>query len=239
MTAAQRGLFIAFEGGEGAGKSTQVQRLADVLRVRYGREVVVTREPGGSWLGCRLRELVLGKEVPAVEDGKLVARRVGSGINPRAELLMYLADRAQHVGEVIVPALNAGRVVISDRHAGSSIAYQGAGRGFGELMVRQLSAFATGSLQPDLTVLLDVAPEVGLARAARRGDGNRFEAEELAFHDRVRASFLRQAKSGGKSWVVHTVGAFSAEQVAERVEWSVAERLGLEETGRVDVAARR
>jgi len=217
------GRFIAVEGGEGAGKSTQARRLADVLRVRYGREVLVTREPGATPMGAILRKMVLGGKVPS-----------------RAELLLFLADRALHIEQVIVPALNEGKVVISDRHAGSSIAYQGAGRGFGEDAVAWMSNFATAGIAPDLTVLLDVHPSIGLARAARRGDVNRMEGEELAFHRVVRASFQRQAADRPDRWAIVPVllGA-SEEQIAAQVEYVVADRLGLEQTGEVDVAARR
>jgi dTMP kinase len=220
-----RGLFIAFEGGEGAGKSTQAERLADVLRVRYGREVLVTREPGGTVTGAKLREMVLADSAHMTE---------------RAELLLYLADRALHVERVIVPALDRGAVVISDRHAGSSIAYQGAGRGMGEALVQELSMFATGSLRPHLTVLLDLDPLTGLGRARRRGDANRFEAEELDFHQRVRSSFLRQARVCGPGWaVIRMTADATVNGVSEAVERAVADRLGLHETGWVDVAARR
>lgn len=218
-----RGLFIAFEGGEGAGKSTQAKMLADVLRVRYGRTVRLTREPGATPAGSLLREMVLEGGIPS-----------------RAELLLFLADRALHVEEIVVPALNRGEVVICDRHAASTIAYQGAGRGFGELMVQQMSMFATGSLQPDLNVLLDITPELGLARAARRGDTNVMERQTLEFHHTVRQSFRVQALRDPGRWVTVAVGpASDPARTATRVEFAVAERLGLQETGEVDVAARR
>jgi dTMP kinase len=170
-------VFIAFEGGEGAGKSTQIDRAADWLRAR-GHEVVQTREPGGTPLGREVRRLVLD---PA---GDVV---------PRAEALLYAADRAQHVESVIRPALAAGRIVLSDRYVDSTLAYQGAGRGLTVSDARIVTDWATGGLQPDRTVLLDLDPRVGLARAGARSAPDRLEAAALSFHDDVRAGFLALA----------------------------------------------
>jgi len=181
-----RGWFVAFEGGEGAGKSTQARLLADALRER-GREVVVTREPGATDVGRRLREMLLD---PA------------SSLAPRAEALLYAADRAQHVAEVIEPALKAGRVVVTDRFAASSLAYQGGGRELTADDVRRLSEFAAAGRWPDRTVLLDLDPRVGLARAGRIGAPDRLEAEATEFHERVRAAFLELARTGGDAWLV-------------------------------------
>ncbi|MGK5677579.1 dTMP kinase [Actinoplanes sp. URMC 104] len=221
------GLFIALEGGEGSGKSTQASHLAHALRTEYGRKVLVTREPGGTVTGQKLRELLLADEVH---------------LTARAEALLYAADRALHMERVVEPALAAGMVVISDRHAGSSIAYQGAGRGLGERRISELAMFATEHRHPHLTVLLDVAPEIGLARARERGETNRFEAEELAFHRAVRASFLRQAGEGAhrqaasRRWAV-VPAAYPEDQVAEKVLRVVVRRLRLVETESVDAAA--
>lgn len=202
------GAFVVFEGGEGAGKSTQVGRLAEALR-RRGVDVVATREPGGTALGGRIRELLLGDGPP---------------MSARAEALLFAAGRAQHVREVILPALNAGRVVICDRFAGSSIAYQGYGMGLGEAWIEQLSQWAAYDVEPTLTVLLDVVPQVGLARARARGDVNRFEEELLEFHGRIRASFQRQALRPG--WVTIPAGPGDVDWVASVVERTVVRRLG-------------
>jgi dTMP kinase len=180
-----QGLFIAFEGGEGAGKSTQVQRLAaDVMAA--GRDVVVTAEPGATPIGGRLRELLL-------DPGN-------TAMVPMAEAMLYAADRAQHVTDVVRPALERGAVVITDRYVDSSIAYQSGGRDLPESEVRRLSSWATGGLVPDLTVLLDIDPADGLRRAT--GPGDRLEAEALEFHDRVRRCFLALARQGRRRYLV-------------------------------------
>jgi dTMP kinase len=165
-------MFIAFEGGEGAGKSTQVALLADALR-SVGRTVVVTREPGGTPAAERIRAVLLDPDVEAVD--------------PRAEALLFAAARSDHVAKVIRPALDAGAVVITDRYLDSSLAYQGVARGLGVGEVAGLSMWGTGSLLPDLTVVLDVDPEVGLARLTER---DRLERESLDWHRTVRRAFL-------------------------------------------------
>ncbi len=167
------GTFVALEGGDGAGKSTQARRLAERLRAS-GHDVVLTREPGDCLIGPAVRAIVLDSAA-------------APGLSDRAEALLYAADRAQHVAEVIRPALARGALVVSDRYVDSSIAYQGAGRGLDPADVQQLSAFATGGLRPDLTVLLDLDPAVALARSAQARD--RLESEPLDFHARVRAAF--------------------------------------------------
>jgi dTMP kinase len=166
------GLFVVFEGGEGAGKSTQVKRLAAVLE-ESGCEVVVTREPGATPVGARIRALLLD---PA------------TALSPRAEALLYAADRAQHVATVVRPALARGAVVISDRYVDSSLAYQGAGRALPREEISRLSRWATEGLVPDVTLLLDIDPAIGLARAT--GSPDRIEQESLAFHQAVRQGFL-------------------------------------------------
>lgn len=202
------GMFIVLEGGEGAGKTTQLRRLADGLQ-GHGLDVVTTREPGATTLGARLRELLLDGEVPT----------------QRAEMLMYAADRAQHVELVIAPALAAGKVVLCDRYIGSSVAYQAAARGLDPGWVREVSLWAADGLVPDLTILLDVAPEEGLRRARGRTDANRFEAESLEFHRKVRDSFRSQARASSwervdagfpeqtvADWVLHLVLQFHRER---------------------------
>ncbi|TDB78896.1 dTMP kinase [Micromonospora sp. KC721] len=183
------GLFVVFEGGEGAGKSTQLEALAARLRDR-GREVVVTREPGATAMGGRIRTLLLehsGDQAPS----------------PRAEALLYAADRAHHVATVVRPALVRGAIVISDRYVDSSLAYQGAGRTLPVEEVSWLSSWATGGLKPDLVVLLDVDPRTGRSRVTARNQGpDRLEAESLAFHERVRYAFLDLAAADPKRYLV-------------------------------------
>jgi dTMP kinase len=182
------GLFVVFEGGEGAGKSTQAVKLAAWLRVEGGRETVLTREPGATQVGARIRGILLDKS--------------SDGLAPRAEALLYAADRAHHVASVIRPALARGEVVISDRYIDSSLAYQGAGRALPTDEIAWLSEWATGGLVPDLVVLLDVAPSVGLGRVSERGEADRLEAEATAFHQRVRESFLDLATMNSQRYLV-------------------------------------
>ena len=196
------GLFVVFEGGEGAGKSTQVQRLAAVLE-EAGHEVVVTREPGATPVGARIRALLLD---PA------------TSLSPRAEALLYAADRAQHVATVVLPALDRGAVVISDRYVDSSLAYQGAGRDLPQEEVAALSRWATSALVPDITLLLDIDPAVGLARAT--GSPDRIEQESLAFHHAVRAGFLALAAADPDRYLV-----VSATQSPEAVHEAVVARV--------------
>ena len=204
---AMPGAFVVFEGGEGAGKSTQSRLLADALRAR-GVEVVVTREPGGTPIGEAIRVVLLG----AGSDG----------MSARTEALLFAAARAEHAAALIRPAVTRGAVVISDRYLDSSVAYQGAARRLGEDRIAELSLWATEGLVPDLTVLLDVAPGVGLGRA---GDANRMEAEPEAFHDDVRAAFLRRAAAAPDRYLV-LAAARPKDEVASAVLAAVLERLG-------------
>ena len=198
-----RGLFVAFEGGDGAGKSTQSALLAAWLEER-GVEVVRTREPGGTALGRTLRELVLHGQ-----DGS---------VSPRAEALIFAADRAHHVATVVRPALERGAVVLTDRYLDSSVAYQGAARRLGHEEVRDLSLWAVEGLLPDLTVLLDVPSEEGRARRGTVHD--RLEREADTFHDRVRQGFLDLAAGEpGRYLVLDATGP--AEELAAAVRGRV------------------
>jgi dTMP kinase len=201
------GLFVAFEGGEGAGKSTQIARAAQWLRAA-GHAVVETREPGGTELGSELRRLLLD---PA------------GHITARAEALLYAADRAQHVETVVRPAITAGQVVLTDRYVDSTIAYQGTGRGLDD--TRLVTAWATGGLLPDLTVLLDLDPVVGLRRAGARATPDRLEAASLGFQQAVRDGFLALAAEAPERYVVLDAAA-DPDAVADAVRQAITARLG-------------
>ena len=179
-------MFITFEGVEGAGKTTQIALLAAWFRTIGRRDVLTTREPGDGPLGQELRRLALHPPQ-------------GVAVEPRAELLIMLADRAQHVGQVIQPHLNTGGIVLCDRYADSALAYQGYGRGLDIGEIQAMNDYATQGLQPDLTVLLDLDPAVGLARQSER---NVMEEEALPFHQRVRAGFLALAAAAPGRWLV-------------------------------------
>jgi dTMP kinase len=171
-------VFITFEGIDGSGKSTQLRMLASALRL-HGLEVVTTREPGGTSLGHRLREALLDAH---------------EQVDPLAELLVFAADRAQHVRALLQPALQSGSIVLSDRYADATVAYQGAGRGFPPELVTQIVQLATGGLKPDMTLIFDVPVESGIGRTQRRltdkNRGDRLDAEDAAFHLRVRRAYL-------------------------------------------------
>lgn len=175
------GLLITFEGIDGCGKSTQLRLLASELRLR-GLEVVTTREPGGTPLGKRLRTALLDSQI---------------AVDPLAELLLFAADRAQHVRALLRPALAAGNIVLSDRYADATAAYQGAGRNFTPETIAQVIALATNGLQPDLTLIFDLPVAECLARTVRRTNSeqgaDRLDAEGAAFHTRVRNAYLQLA----------------------------------------------
>ena len=202
-------MFIAFEGGEGAGKSTQVRGLTERLTAE-GHVVRATREPGGTPSGAAIRGIVLD--------------HAHAALSARAEALLYAADRAQHVHEVIRPALDAGEVVLTDRFVDSSLAYQGAGRAIPLDDVRKLSAWATEGLRPDLTVLLDLPPEDGLARARGRATADRLEAESLDFHKRVRQTFLALAGADAARYLVLDARR-SPDELAAEIRLRVTELL--------------
>jgi dTMP kinase len=180
-----RGVFIAFEGGEGAGKSSRARALASRLRAA-GHDVMLTHEPGDSRIGPQVRAILLD-----------VAH---AGLDPRAEALLYAADRAEHVSTVIQPALDRGAVVVTDRYIDSSIAYQGIGRGLGAQTIAELSRFATGGLRPDLTIVLDVSPALGRSRL--QGTADRLESEADEFHARVRSAYLELAAADPQRYLV-------------------------------------
>lgn len=185
--------LIAFEGGEGTGKSTQAKLLADRLRAA-GRDVVLTREPGGTPGAEAVRGLLLGGATDRW--------------TPVVEALLMNAARADHVERLIRPALQRGAWVVTDRFVDSTLAYQGAGRGLPTDKLRTLHDIATGGLWPDLVILLDLPPRAALARAAHRGDANRFEAEDSEFHERVRQGFWALAEtSPGRYQMIETAGS--------------------------------
>ncbi|WP_294178115.1 dTMP kinase [uncultured Schumannella sp.] len=182
-----RGLFLTFEGGDGSGKSTQAAILEEHL-VGLGREVVRTREPGGTDLGVELREIVLHRR---------------GEMEPRAEALIYAADRAHHIATLVRPALERGAIVLQDRYLDSSVAYQGAGRVLDATEVRELSLWATGGLLPDVTVLLDLDETLGRERLdSSRTRYDRLEAEASDFHARVRAAYLELAAAEPERFLV-------------------------------------
>lgn len=204
------GLFISLEGIEGAGKTTLIQKMIAWFEAK-GKEVLLTREPGGSELGKKLRSIILNAE---------------EKICPASELFLFLADRAEHVESCIKPALVQGKIVLCDRFIDSTVAYQGYGRGMDISGLKMLNDRAAGGLKPDLTIILDLAPEIGLARANARNKAEnltikegRFEAEALDFHQKIRAGFLALSKEEERFFVVN------AEQNAEAVFADVCKKL--------------
>lgn len=213
MTHLRRGGFLAFEGGDGAGKTTQLDLLESwfqELVVPYER----TREPGGTVIGERIRSLVLEHDQGEVD--------------PRTEALLFAASRAAHVVQRIEPALQAGRFVLCDRYVDSSVAYQGVGRELGAQAVAEINAFATGGLQPDLTVVLDIDPSAARARReGRDGLSDRIESAEDAFHDRLRHAFLDRAAAAPQRYLVLDAAA-SAQALHAAIRERVQEMLGQE-----------
>ncbi len=211
-----RGRFITFEGIDGSGKSTQLRLLAGDLRVR-GLDVLTTFQPGGTPLGRRLREAFLETE---------------EKVHPMAELLLFAADRAQHVNFLVKPALEEGRIVISDRYADATAAYQGAGRGFDETIIEQVITLATGGLKPDLTLFFDIPIEKAILRTGARTDEetvkNRMDKETTDFYERVRAAYLKIAEREPRRFrVIEASG--SIDEVHAKVSEVVTEFLGKSE----------
>ena len=199
-------MFIAFEGGEGAGKSTQQRMLAESL-ISQGYEVVQTREPGGTPAAEAIREVVLSPRF--------------AGLDPRAEALLFAAARGEHVAQVIRPALQRGAIVICDRYLDSSVAYQGIGRELGAEAVRELSLWSTHGLVPDLTIVLDLDPAVGLARVQ---EPDRLEAEPLAYHRRVRDGFIALAATEPDRYFVIDANQ-TPEAIASQIQQLVVAQL--------------
>ncbi|HET9869332.1 MAG TPA: dTMP kinase [bacterium] len=200
----KKGLFITFEGTEGSGKSTQLRRLGALL-AKHRIPHLLTREPGGSRLSTHLRRWILN--------------RLDYRLAPKTELHLFLADRAQHVQEVLGPALRAGKVVLCDRYTDSTLAYQGGGRGFDLKLLEMMNRDATGGLTPDWTLLFDLPVEVGLRRALGRGRGrDRMEAEKLRFHRAVRRVFLRTARKDKKRFIVLDAARSPAEVYQQMLE---------------------
>ncbi|MBK8454497.1 MAG: dTMP kinase [Thiofilum sp.] len=175
----KRGLFITFEGGEGGGKSTQLPIAAEYLR-QQGIAVIMTREPGGTVVGESIRAVLLNPELPAM--------------HPDTELLLMFAARNEHIQRTILPALNQGQWVLCDRFTDATYAYQGFGRGLNQDRIAKLETWVQGVLRPDHTLLFDLAVDIGMGRAKKRGAADRFEQEHLAFFERIRAGYLARAQ---------------------------------------------
>ena len=214
-----RGFFVVFEGGDGVGKSTQTRLLADWLEAS-GREVVRTFEPGDGAVNRQIRHLVLSRDT--------------ENLGARAEALLYAADKAQHVHETVAPALARGAVVISDRYVDSTLAYQGAGRVLDVAEIERINRWATDDLRPDFTVLLDLAPEHGLAAI---DEHDRIEAAGGDFHTRAREGFLALAERDPARYLV-LPARDSIESIADAVRAAVAERLGQSDPDDVEVSRR-
>ncbi|HID61922.1 MAG TPA: dTMP kinase [Anaerolineae bacterium] len=198
------GLFITFEGPDGSGKTTQAQLLYEYLQKR-GYPVLLTREPGGTGIGDQIREVLHSLE--------------NTGMLPRTEILLYSASRAQLVGQIIRPHLARGAIVLCDRYADSTLAYQGYGHGLDLQVLQVITTFATGGLKPDLTIYLDIDVEEGLRRKlaayqAGEAEWNRMDQQELAFHRRVREGYLQMAAAEPERWVV--IEAAQPPEVAQR-----------------------
>ena len=210
--------FITFEGGDGTGKTTQLKALESHLRNK-GRSCVSTREPGGTSLGKLIRQVLL---------------EVGNQpIASPTELFLYLADRAQHVQEVILPAIDGAKIVLCDRYTDSTLAYQGYGRGIDLDLLRQLNEFANRGVKPDLTLLLDCPVDLGLSRTAQRqsntdsarGREDRFEREKVEFHEKVRAGFLAMARAEPERFRIIDASR-SVEQVSREIQNVIDREMG-------------
>lgn len=195
------GLFITLEGVEGAGKSTLMDYIADVIS-KAGHEVVLTREPGGTKTGEQIRDILLDNSNKLSND---------------TELLLMFAARAQHIQQIINPALSEGKIVVCDRFTDASYAYQGGGRGIEHTRIRVLEEWVQQGLQPDLTILFDLDVETGLRRAGKRGEADRFEQEEKSFFERIRACYLDMAKQYAERYRVID-SAKSLDEVKQQIK---------------------
>jgi len=206
-----KGFLITFEGVEGSGKSTQINLLAEKLK-KIGKEVVLTREPGGTILGEKIRDLLLDPNNIDMDD--------------RAEILLYAADRAQHVKKIIIPALKEGKIVLTDRYFDSNIAYQGYGRKLEMKMVRRINEWVIRDVWPDLTILLDIDAKVGLERARNLTSdkkGDRLEQELITFYENIRSGYLNLANKEDRFVVIN--GEQKAEKINSDIFQKVKERL--------------
>lgn len=205
------GFLISFEGGEGGGKSTQITRLRSRLE-ECGKKVIALREPGGTVIGEQIREVVLSAK--------------NAGIAYTTEVLLFQAARAQLYREIVLPSLEAGKIVLMDRTRDSSVVYQGMVRGFGAELIEQLNDISTQKTYPNLTFLLDVDPEVGLRRQNDAGGNNRLEAEGLKFHQHVRDAYLELARADTKKrW--HIIDASKSLDTVDEAIWKVVEQRGV------------
>lgn len=205
-----RGVFISFEGIEGSGKSSQARLLAQDLRSR-GLSVVQTEEPGGTKIGLKIRELLLSLD--------------SREMTPLTELLLYNASRVQHLQEIILPALSRGDIVVTDRFSDSTVAYQGYGRGIDLELIQSLDLLATGTVRPDMTLLLDVDVTTGLERNRGTGKDDRIEREEISFHEKVRKGFLAIA-AGSRERVRLIAASAGTDEVRDSVLGAVLPFLG-------------
>lgn len=206
-----KGFFISLEGGEGAGKSTQHKHIVDWL-AGQGKTVIEAREPGGTVVSEQIRQVLLDTR--------------NAGLNPTAELLLLFAARSQLVQEVILPALEAGKVIVCDRFADASYAYQGGGRQLGAKTVEAVEQLVLGNLQPDLTLLFDVPVELGMKRVAGRGEADRFEVESIKFFERVRNAYLARAEAAPRRFRVIDASK-NQEEVWQQVKSVLRAELGL------------
>jgi dTMP kinase len=208
------GFFISLEGPEGAGKSTQAELLAENLK-KAGLQVILTKEPGEGNIGGQIRRLILDPE--------------NTELKPKAEAMLYAADRAQHVESLLLPALAAGKIVICDRYVDSNLAYQGYGRGMDLDFLLEINQMATEGLMPELTVFLDLAPEAGLKRALKRSGADRMEQEKLDFHQRLYQGYKELAAKNPERIAVIKADQ-SQEEIAGQIEkicWSALKQKGI------------
>jgi len=201
----QKGILIALEGGEGAGKTTQLERLTKQFN-KIGKNIISVREPGGTIISEQIRTIVLSNK--------------NTGMKGITEVLLFQAARAQIYSEIVIPALKAGKIVLMDRTRDSSVVYQGMVRGFGRKLVEQLNDISTQETEPDLTILLDVDVKIGLGRRNGTGNMNRLDLENGSFHRKVRSSYLKLAKENQNNrWVI--INANQTEDEVEKALWKV------------------